>query len=325
MHSSSSEPVDPSAGAKSSRHSNHEAFVAEASKAAPIVAGIVHPCSEFALQGAIEMRNMNLLEPLLIGPEAKIRSVAEAAGISLAGIKIESTPHSHAAAARAVELALAGDLEILIKGSLQTAELLSAVTRKSSGLRTERRISHIYMIDVPAYDKPLIVTDAAVNIQPTLDHKRDICQNAIDFLHLLGVEQPKVAVLAAVETVNASMPATLDAAALTVMATRKQITGALIDGPLAFDNAISLKAAAVKGISSPVAGQADVLLTPDLEAGNILAKQLIHFAEARAAGLVLGARVPIVLTSRSDPLSTRITSAALAKFAATRRKPQGMQ
>lgn len=306
-------------------HGTHEAFVAEACKAPSIMAGIVHPCSESALLGAIEMRDRNLLEPLLVGPEAKIRAIAEAAGISLDGIEFESTPHSHAAAARAVELALAGRIEILVKGSLQTAELLSAVTNKTAGLRTERRVSHVYMMDVPAYNKPLIVTDAAVNIQPTLDHKRDICQNAVDFLHLLGMEEPKVAVLAAVETVNASMPATLDAAALTVMATRGQITGALVDGPLAFDNAISLEAAGIKGISSPVAGQADVLLVPDLEAGNILAKQLIHFADASAAGLVLGARVPIVLTSRSDPLSARITSAALAKLAVIRRKPQGMK
>ena len=190
---------------------------------------------------------------------------------------------------------------------------------KSGGLRTERRISHVYAMDVPAYRKPVIVTDAAINIAPTLEHKRDICQNAVDLMRLLGRDQPKVAVLAAVETVNATMPATLDAAALTVMAARGQITGALVDGPLAFDNAISPEAVATKGIVSQVAGEADILVVPDLEAGNMLAKQLIYFAGATAAGLVLGARVPIVLTSRADPLSARIASAALAKLVAVRK------
>ena len=248
-----------------------------------------------------------------------LEEAAAEAGVSLDGFRIEETEHSHAAAARAVELAACGNVQVLVKGSLHSDELLAAVVSKSGGLRTERRISHVYAMDVPAYRKPVIVTDAAINIAPTLEHKRDICQNAVDLMRLLGRDQPKVAVLAAVETVNATMPATLDAAALTVMAARGQITGALVDGPLAFDNAISPEAVATKGIVSQVAGEADILLVPDLEAGNMLAKQLIYFAGATAAGLVLGARVPIVLTSRADPLSARIASAALAKLVAVRK------
>ncbi len=236
---------------------------------------------------------------------------------------IEDVPHSHAAAARAVELAVGGAVSVLVKGSLHTDELLGAVIATGSGLRTERRISHVFAFDVPAYDKPLIVTDAAINIQPTLDQKRDICQNAIDLLRALGVDEPRVAVLAAVETVNAKMPSTLDAAALTVMAARGQITGGRVDGPLAFDNAIDLDAAKTKGIVSTVAGEADILLVPDLEAGNMLAKQLIYFAGATAAGIVLGARVPIVLTSRSDPLSARIASATLARLLVARNQIPG--
>ncbi|APF37402.1 enoyl-CoA hydratase [Chelatococcus daeguensis] len=306
------------------RHDRYEEFVAKARKAPQVRAAIVHPCSVAAMQAAVEVRDEGLLEPLLIGPEAKIRATADAAQVSLDGITIETVPHSHAAAERAVELAVAGAVSVLVKGSLHTDELLGAVVAPSSGLRTERRISHVYAMDVPAYDKPLIVTDAAVNIQPTLDHKRDICQNAVDLLRILGMEEPLVAVLAAVETVNPRMPSTLDAAALTVMAARGQITGARVDGPLAFDNAISPDAARTKGIVSPVAGRADILLVPDLEAGNMLAKQLIYFAGATAAGLVLGARVPIVLTSRADPLSARIASAALARLAAAPRRPPGV-
>ncbi|RXF70925.1 bifunctional enoyl-CoA hydratase/phosphate acetyltransferase [Hansschlegelia zhihuaiae] len=305
------------------RHDRYDGFVAEARGLPAIRAAIVHPCSSEAILGAVEARDEGLFEPLLIGPEAKIRAAAEAADVSLDGITIESVEHSHAAAARAVELAVSGAVETLMKGSLHTDELLGAVVAPDSGLRTERRISHVYAMDVPAYAKPLVVTDAAINIQPTLEQKRDICQNAVDMLRLLGVEEPKVAVLAAVETVSAKMPSTLDAAALTVMAARGQITGAKVDGPLAFDNAISPDAARTKGIVSPVAGQADILLAPDLEAGNMLAKQLIYFAGADAAGLVLGARVPIVLTSRSDSLRTRVASAALAKLIASRQPLAG--
>lgn len=297
------------------RHERYEAFIKTAKNSPPIRAAIVHPCSPEAILGAIEVRDEGLLTPILVGPEAKIRAAADAAKVSLDGLAIDSVPHSHAAAARAVELALSGKVSILVKGSLHTDELLSAVV--SSGLRTERRISHVFVMDVPAYAKPLVITDAAVNILPTLEHKRDICQNAVDLLRKLGLKEPLVAVLAAVETVNPQMLATLDAAALTVMAARGQIVGAQVDGPLAFDNAISPDAARTKGIVSPVAGYADILLVPDLEAGNMLAKQLIYFAGATAAGLVLGARIPIVLTSRSDSLTARIASAALAKLVAT--------
>jgi len=299
------------------RHERYESIVKTARSGPPIQAAIVHPCSPEAILGAIEVRDEGLLAPILVGPEAKIRAAADLAKVSLSGFVIEPVPHSHAAAARAVELALSGKVSILVKGSLHTDELLNAVV--TSGLRTERRISHVYVMDVPAYAKPLVITDAAVNILPTLEHKRDICQNAVDLMRKLGVQEPLVAVLAAVETVNPQMPATLDAAALTVMAARGQITGAKVDGPLAFDNAVSADAARTKGIVSAVAGHADILLVPDLEAGNMLAKQLIYFAGATAAGLVLGARVPIVLTSRADPLTARIASAALAKLVATPR------
>lgn len=303
------------------RHDRYESFIRRARDLPPARAAIVHPCSAAAIAGALEARDEGLLEPLLVGPEHKIRAAAEAAQLSLDGIEIEPVEHSHAAAERSVELAVAGKVAILVKGSLHTDELLGAVVGPGSGLRTDRRISHVYAMDIPAYDKPLIVTDAAINIQPSLEHKRDICQNAIDLMQILGLEEPRVAVLAAIETVNPKMPATLDAAALTVMAARGQITGAKVDGPLAFDNAINVDAARTKGIESPVAGQADILLVPDLEAGNMLAKQLIYFAGATAAGLVLGARVPIVLTSRSDPLSARIASAALAKIVSALRQP----
>jgi len=301
------------------RHGRFRSIVEEARAGAPILTAIVHPCSAAAILAALEIRDEGLVEPLLVGPEAKIRAAAEAAGASLEGLRIENADHSHAAAARAVEMAASGQVRALMKGSLHSDELLGAVVAAGSGLRTERRISHVYVMDVPAYAKPLVVTDAAINLAPTLEQKRDICQNAIDLLHSMGIEQPQVAVLAAVETVNPHMPSTLDAAALTVMAARGQITGAMVDGPLAFDNAISLAAARTKGIASPVAGHADILLVPDLEAGNMLAKQLIYFAGADAAGLVLGARVPIILTSRADSLKTRVASAALAKLVAMRR------
>ena len=304
------------------RRHRYEHFVNEARALPVLKAAIVHPCSPDAILAAVEIRNEGLLEPLLVGPEAKIRAAAEEAGVSLDGIPIEAVEHSHAAAARAVELAAGGRVATLMKGSLHTDELLGAVIAENSGLRTDRRVSHVYAMSVPAYSKPLVVTDAAINIQPTLDHKRDICQNAVDLLHTLGVVEPLVAVLTAVETVNSRMPSTLDAAALTVMAARGQITGARVDGPLAFDNAINSDAARTKGIISPVAGQADILLVPDLEAGNMLAKQLIYFGGADAAGLVLGARVPIILTSRADSLRTRIASAALAKLVAFRRSQE---
>lgn len=298
------------------RDDRYDAFVMDARSRPPIRAAIVHPCSPKAILAAAEVRDKGLFDPILVGPEAKIRAAAEAADVSLHGMAIEPVAHSHAAAALAVELAATGKVAVLVKGSLHTDELMEAVVAPQSGLRTERRVSHLFAMDVPAYDKLLFVTDAAINIRPTLEEKRDICQNAVDLLLKLGMKEPLVAVLAAVETVASKMPSTLDAAALTVMAARGQITGAKVDGPLAFDNAINLDAAKTKGILSPVAGQADILLVPDLESGNMLAKQLTYFAGATAAGLVLGARVPIVLTSRSDSLTTRIASAALAKLVA---------
>ena len=300
-------------------HERYQAFIREAQLNPPLRTAIVHPCSPESILAAIEARNEGLLELLLIGPLAKIQTAAAQAGVDLNGIEIEAVEHSHAAARRAVELGACGQVSALMKGSLHSDELLEAVVAKDSGLRTERRISHVYAMDIPGYSKPLIITDAAINIHPDLNQKRDICQNAIDLMHLLGVKEPRVAILAAVETVNCDMPATLDAAALTVMATRGQITGALVDGPLAFDNAISLAAAKTKGIKSKVAGQADILLVPNLEAGNILAKQFLYFAHADAAGLVLGARIPIILTSRSDSLRVRLASAALAKLVSERK------
>ncbi|OCC22485.1 enoyl-CoA hydratase [Croceicoccus estronivorus] len=293
-------------------------FLEQARALPPMPTAIVHPCNVEAIQSAIEARDEGLIEPVLVGPRDKIEAAANKAALSLEGIRIEPTEHSHAAAARAVELATAGEVAALMKGSLHTDELLGAVVALTSGLRTDRRISHVYVLDVPSYHKPLTITDAAINIAPTLDQKRDICQNAIDLLHVLGVPDPFVAILAAVETVNPAMPATLDASALTVMAMRGQIKGARVDGPLAFDNAISLDAARIKEINSPVAGHPDILLVPNLEAGNMLAKQLIYLAGADAAGLVLGARVPIILTSRADSLKVRLASVALAKLAALR-------
>jgi phosphate acetyltransferase len=309
------------------RHDRYEPFIAKARALPPLRTAIVHPCSAEALEAAIEARDEGLITPLLVGPEAKIRSVAEAANVSLSGLKIIATEHSHAAAEQAVALAAAGQVEALMKGSLHSDELLEALVAPQSGLRTERRISHVYVLDAPSYPKLLIVTDAAINIAPTLAQKRDICQNAIDFLHRLGVAEPLVAVLAAVETVDPAMPATIDAACLAVMARRGQIAGAKVDGPLAFDNAVSLDSARIKEIVSPVAGKADILVAPNLEAGNMLAKQLIYLAGADAAGLVLGARIPIILTSRADSLRARLASVAFAKIVrdncneATRRSP----
>lgn len=299
-------------------HGRYEALIHEAISLPAMRTAVVHPCSTETLRSAIELKDQGLLDPILIGPVHKITAIAAAAELSLEGVDIEPVEHSHAAADRAAELAASGKVAALMKGSLHTDELLSSVLA-SPKLRTERRMSHVYVMDIPAYDKLLVVTDAAINIQPDLDQKRDICQNAVDLMRLIGVEWPRVAVLAAVETVNSKMPATLDAAALTVMASRGQIENAIVDGPLAFDNAISIEAAKAKCINSPVAGQADILLVPDLEAGNMLAKQLIYFAGADAAGLVLGARVPIILTSRTDPAKVRTASAALAKLTAAAR------
>lgn len=311
-------PVAPEPDIYVRQHDRYARFVREAQERSPIRTAIVHPCSPESLTAAIEAGDEGLIDPLLIGPIARIRAAAEAAHLDLTGVAIEAVEHSHAAAARAVQLSVAGQVVALMKGSQHTDELLSAVVAKGSGLRTDRRVSHVYAMDVPTYQKPLLVTDAAVNIAPTLIQKRDICQNAVDLLHLLGNERPSVAVLAAVETVNPKMAATIDAASLTAMAARGQISGATVDGPLALDNAISAAAAATKGIVSPVAGNADILLVPDLEAGNMLAKQMMYFGAADAAGVVLGARVPIIVTSRADSLRVRLASIALAKLVAER-------
>jgi phosphotransacetylase/acyl dehydratase len=277
---------------------------------------VVHPCSEDALRGAIEAAALGLIDPVLVGPEEKIRAVAARAGIDLGAHPIVATPHSHAAAAKAVAMARSGEVQSLMKGSLHTDELMREVVRTEGGLRTERRVSHVFVLDVPLYSKPLLISDAAINFEPDLDAKRDIVRNAIDLAHAIGIACPRVAILAAVETVNPKMRSTLDAAALCKMADRGQITGAIVDGPLAFDNAISLQAAHDKGIVSPVAGQADILIAPDLEAANMISKQLQYLAGAQSAGLVMGARVPIVLTSRADGAQARIASCALALLVA---------
>jgi phosphate acetyltransferase len=281
---------------------------------------VVHPCESTALVAALEAAAKGLIAPILVGPSDKIRDVAKRSGITIGDTPIVDASHSQAAAAKAVELVRQGQAELLMKGSLHTDELLSAVVARETGLRTGRRISHVFIMDVPTYHKVLIVTDAAISIAPTLEDKVDICQNAIDLAQSLGVTTPKVAILAAVETVSSKMPATIDAAALCKMADRGQITGGLLDGPLAFDNAISREAARIKGITSKVAGDPDILLVPDLEAGNMLAKQLSFLANADSAGLVLGARVPIILTSRADSVRSKIASCAVAVLTAHARR-----
>ncbi|HTH38795.1 MAG TPA: bifunctional enoyl-CoA hydratase/phosphate acetyltransferase [Pyrinomonadaceae bacterium] len=286
----------------------------------PIPTAVVHPCEPSAIMSALEAQKLGLIKPIFVGPFKKIDAVAAEAGIDIGIPHIEDVPHSHAAAEKAVELVREGKAEILMKGSLHTDELMSAIVARDKGLRTNRRISHVFIMDVPTYHKVLIVTDAAINIAPSLEDKIDICQNAIDLAISLGLERPKVAVLAAVETVTSKMPATIDAAALCKMAERGQITGALIDGPLAFDNAISREAATIKGIKSEVAGDPDILLAPDLEAGNILAKQLSFLANADGAGMVLGARVPVILTSRADSVRSRIASCAVGMLVAHDRR-----
>lgn len=278
----------------------------------PILTAVVHPCDAPSLEGALKARDLGLLVPILVGPKARIAAAAMAAGLDLAGLDIVDAPHSHAAAQAAVALVREGRAEALMKGALHTDEVMAAIVDRDTGLRTERRMSHVFALDVPSHSKPLFVTDAAINIAPDLATKADIVQNAIDLAHALGQEMPKVAILSAVETVYPKVPSTIEAAALCKMADRGQITGGLLDGPLAFDNAISPSAAAAKGIRSPVAGHADILVVPDLEAGNMIAKQMIYLAGAQAAGIVLGARVPVMLTSRADDTLARVASAALA-------------
>ena len=298
----------------------YERLLSRCESLAPVPTAVAHPCEATALAGALEAAARGLIVPLLVGPAAKIAETAEAAGITIGDAEIVDVPHSHAAAAKAVQLIREGKAEILMKGSLHTDELMGAVVSREGGLRTGRRISHVFVMDVPTYHKVLLVTDGAINIAPALEDKVDICQNAIDLAISLGLEKPKVAILAAVETVTSKMPATLDAAALCKMAERGQITGGILDGPLAFDNAISKQAADTKGIKSVVAGDPDILLAPDLEAGNILAKQLTFLANADSAGMVLGAKVPIILTSRADSVRSRIASCGVAKLVAHHRR-----
>ena len=280
----------------------------------PIRTAIVHPCDETALDGACAAMQEDLIEPILVGPRARIEAVAAESGIDISGIEIVDAKHSHDSAAKAVELVRAAKAEALMKGALHTDEIMSAVIDKATGLRTERRMSHVFALDVPTYPKTLLITDAAINIFPDLETKADIVQNAIELAHALGTADPKVAILSAVETIYPKIPSTIEAAALCKMADRGQITGGTLDGPLAFDNAISKAAAETKGIVSPVAGDADILIAPDLEAGNMIAKQLMYLAGAESAGIVLGARVPIMLTSRADGRLSRIASAALAQL-----------
>ncbi|MFO1210361.1 MAG: phosphate acetyltransferase [Amaricoccus sp.] len=290
----------------------HARLIAAARDGSPAVTIVAHPCDETSLRGAIDAAAQGIIDPVLVGPAAKIVAVADEHGIDIAGREIVDAPHSHAAAACAVALIREGKGELLMKGSLHTDELMKEVTSSATGLRTERRISHVFIMDVPGHPETLFITDAAINIFPDLDTKRDIVQNAIDLWTGIGLGVPNVAILSAVETVTTKIPSTIEAAALCKMAERGQITGGRLDGPLAFDNAISPEAAAIKGIDGPVAGHGQILVVPDLEAGNMLAKNLSFLSHADAAGIVLGARVPIILTSRADSVRTRLASCAVA-------------
>jgi phosphate acetyltransferase len=294
----------------------------EAAQASPSARTVIaHPCDEGSLRGALEAAAMNLIVPILVGPAVRIRAVAAEHGLDLGLHEIVDAPHSHAAAEQAVAIVREGRADMLMKGSLHTDELMQAVMASATGLRTERRISHVFVMDVPGHEDTLFITDAAINIFPDLDAKRDIVQNAIDLWRGIGMGEPRVAILSAVETVTTKIPSTIDAAALCKMAERGQITGGLLDGPLAFDNAIDPEAARIKGLTSPVAGRGQILVVPDLEAGNMLAKNLTFLTHADAAGVVMGARVPIVLTSRADPVRARLASCAVAAlYAANRRR-----
>ncbi|HRF62816.1 MAG TPA: phosphate acetyltransferase [Candidatus Competibacter sp.] len=302
------------------QHEKYERLIARCKALTPVPTAVAHPCDETSLKGAVEAAELGILQPILVGPRAKIEAVAAQFQLDISTYEISDAPHSHAAADLAVQLAREGKAEMLMKGSLHTDELMGAVVRTATGLRTERRISHAFIMDVPSLDRAIVVTDAAINIFPTLEDKVHIVQNAIDLVCALGFEQPKVAILSAMETVNPKVQSTIEAAALCKMADRKQITGGILDGPLALDNAIDLAAAQIKKIDSPVAGRADILVVPDLEAGNMLAKSLTFMADANAAGIVLGARVPIILTSRADSVMTRLASCAVAALVAQARR-----
>ena len=294
------------------QHEKYERLIAATKGMPALPTAVAHPCDETSLRGALEAADAGMIVPILVGPQEKIRNLAKSLGLDIKDVEIVDVPHSQAAAAKAVELVRTAKAELLMKGSLHSDELLGAVTKRDTGLRTGRRISHVFVMDVPTHPETLFITDAAVNIAPDLIAKRDIIQNAIDLYAGLGLGTPKVAILSAVETVNPDIPSTIEAAALCKMADRGQITGGELDGPLAFDNAISPEAARIKGIKSPVAGQAQILVVPDLESGNMLAKNLSFLSHADAAGIVLGARVPIILTSRADNVRTRLASSAVA-------------
>ncbi len=310
----------PVAVADPNPHTKYNRLIEQARAGKPPSMIVAHPCDETSLRGAMEAAEEGLIVPVLVGPKAKIQATADACKLDISACDVVDAPHSHAAAAQAVALVREGRGELLMKGSLHTDELMREVTASATGLRTERRISHVFVMDVPGHADTLFITDAAINIFPDLDAKRDIVQNAVDLWTASGLGQPKVAILSAVETVTTKIPSTIEAAALCKMADRGQITGALVEGPLAFDNAIDPEAARIKGINSPVAGHAQILVVPDLEAGNMLAKNLIFLAKADAAGIVLGARVPIVLTSRADSVRARMASCAVASlYAAARR------
>jgi phosphate acetyltransferase len=293
-------------------HDKFNKLISAAQKHPPATTAIAHPCDQVSLESAVKAAALKLIEPILVGPEQRIRAVAAENKLDISPFEIVNAEHSHDAAAKAVELVRQGRAEALMKGSLHTDEIMGAVVARETGLRTSRRISHCFVMDVPDHDQPLIISDAAVNIAPTLKDKVHITQNAIDLAHALGAKEARVAILSAMETVNPDVPSTLEAAALCKMADRGQITGGLLDGPLALDNAISAEAAAIKKIASPVAGRANVLIVPDLEAGNMLAKSLSFLANADAAGIVLGAKVPIILTSRADEEGARLASCAVA-------------
>ncbi len=309
---------DTEAGGR--RHEKYDRLIAVAAKHPPIGTAVAHPCDEVSLESAVEAARIGLLKPILVGPPQRIRDTAARCSIDIGGLELVASQHSHDSAAKAVELVQQGRAEALMKGSLHTDELMSEVVARTTGIRTARRISHCFVMDVPSHPQPLIITDAAVNIAPTLEEKVDIVQNAIDLAHALGIEEVRVAILSAMETVNPHVPSTIEAAALCKMADRGQITGALLDGPLALDNAISEEAATIKHIVSPVAGRANILVVPNLESGNMLAKSLSFLAGADAAGIVLGARVPIILTSRADSLLTRLASCAVAVLIAAARR-----
>jgi phosphotransacetylase len=308
---------------KSTGTGKYEKLLAACSKLSPVSTAVAYPCEESALTAAVEAAQAGLIHPILVGPADTLKALARRLKIDLGPYEVVDAPNSRAAAAKAVELVREGKAEILMKGSLHTDEFLGAIIARETGLRTGRRLSHVFLMDVPTYHKVLIITDAAINIAPALEEKADIVQNAIDLAIALGVAQPKVGILSAVETVTSKIPSTLDAAALCKMADRGQIKGGLLDGPLAFDNAISKAAAKTKGIASAVAGDVDILLAPDLESGNMLAKQLSFLANADSAGLVLGARVPVVLTSRADSVRARLASAGVAVRLAHARRTGG--